>query len=147
MVLGVALIIGEAFAPSFGALGIGGIAAFVFGSIMLINTRAPGFQVAPGVIGGVAAAAAILLLLIVLLFVHARRQRVQTGAQGLIGSECVALEDFTEQGRVHLHGESWLAVTATPARRGDVLVVTATQGLKVHVRSKRADDPSFTKTT
>lgn len=143
ILLGVALMIAEGFAPSFGALGLGGIAAFVFGSIMLMNTHAPGFQVSLAVIGGIAVAAALLLLMIVLMFIRARRQHVQTGHEGLIGNECVALEEFSHEGRVRLHGESWLAVSNTPVKRGDVLIVTATQGLKVFVRaSSPASDAS-----
>ncbi len=75
MGLGVALIIGEAFAPSFGALGTGGIAAFVIGSIMLFDDNAPGFQIARSLIGAIALAAAILMLLIAVVFMRTRRTR------------------------------------------------------------------------
>src|SRR5690606_22207264 len=51
MVLGIALIIAEAFSPSFGALGLGGIIAFVIGSIILMDTEVPGFQIARSLIG------------------------------------------------------------------------------------------------
>ena len=59
MILGLALIVAEAFSPSFGALGLGGIAAFVFGSVILMDTEVPGFQVARTLIGGVALAGAV----------------------------------------------------------------------------------------
>src|SRR5690606_6982996 len=49
IVLGVGMLVGEAFSPSFGLLGLGGIAAFVFGSILLMDTGVPGYQVNLGV--------------------------------------------------------------------------------------------------
>ena len=63
IILGLALITAEAFAPSFGVLGVGGIAAFVVGSIILMDTKVPGFQIARALIGGVALAGGLVFLL------------------------------------------------------------------------------------
>ena len=60
IVLGIALMIAEAFAPSFGVLGVGGVLAFVIGSIILMDTEAPGFQIARPLIGGMALAGALV---------------------------------------------------------------------------------------
>lgn len=138
IVLGIGLIVAEAFAPSFGMLGLGGVAAFVFGSIMLMDTDVPGYEIPLGLIGGLATASALLLLLIVMMFLRSRRQRVHTGRAGLIGTRCVALEDFDSEGRVRLQGESWLAVCATPVARDQTLVVTAVDGLTVTVEPATA---------
>ncbi|WP_293623675.1 nodulation protein NfeD [Salinisphaera sp.] len=132
--LGIGLMIAEMFAPSFGILGLGGVAAFVFGSIMLMDTDVPGFEIPFGLIGGIAVASALLLFGILYMFLRSRRERIHTGHAGLIGSRCVALADFEREGRVLLHGESWLAVSPTPVARDDALVVTAAEGLKVFVR-------------
>ena len=141
IVLGIGLIVAEAFAPSFGMLGLGGMAAFVFGSIMLMDTDVPGYEIPLGLIGGLATASALLLLLIVVMFMRSRRQRVHTGREGLIGTRCVAIEDFDGEGRVRLQGESWLAVCATPVAREQTLVVTAVDGLTVTVEP--ATDRTF----
>ncbi len=69
--LGIALIVAEAFAPSFGALGVGGIVAFTIGSIMLFEGEVPGFHIARGLIGGMALAAAIVMLLTAGVFMRA----------------------------------------------------------------------------
>src|SRR5262249_14593345 len=62
ILLGIALIVAEAFAPSFGALGIGGVTAFVVGSIILMDTEVPGFEIARSLIGVVAFVGAMLAL-------------------------------------------------------------------------------------
>src|SRR5699024_9445301 len=56
IILGVALMVAEAFAPSFGILGLGGLAAFIFGSFMLMDTDVPGYQIPLSIILGLAVA-------------------------------------------------------------------------------------------
>jgi membrane-bound serine protease (ClpP class) len=133
MGLGIALIVGEAFAPSFGALGIGGIAAFVIGSLMLFDGSAPGFQIARGLIGGVALAAATLMLLTVGIFMRTRRTPVTTGVEQMLTEAAIALEDFSTTGLVDIHGETWRAVTQTAVSKGQRLRVLRVDGLTLHV--------------
>ncbi len=131
--LGIALIVAEAFAPTFGALGIGGIVAFTIGSIMLFEGQVPGFQIARGLIGGVAVAAAIIMLLSVGLFMRSRRVRVATGVEQLLQEPAVALEDFDSVGRVDIRGEIWRAVTRAPVKKGARLKVLRVEGLTLEV--------------
>ncbi|WP_206606185.1 NfeD family protein [Steroidobacter cummioxidans] len=131
--LGTALIVAEAFAPSFGALGVGGIVAFTIGSIMLFEGRVPGFQIARGLIGGIAVTAAIVMLLSVGLFMRSRRARVATGVEQLLREHAVALEDFDSVGRVDIRGEIWRAVTRTPIKKGARLKVLSIDGLTLEV--------------
>ena len=72
--LGVAMMVGEMAMPSFGSLGIGGIIAFVAGSVMLIDIEAPGYGISWQLIGGVALAAASLLLLLITMVARSRRR-------------------------------------------------------------------------
>lgn len=141
--LGAGLMIAEMFAPSFGILGLGGVTAFVFGSIMLMDTDVPGFEIPLGLISGIAIASALLLFVIIYMFLRSRRHSIQTGHAGLIGARCVAQDDFAQEGRVLLHGEYWFAESAQPVARGDKLVVTAADGLKVYVRPASPEDLSF----
>lgn len=133
MGLGIALIIAEAFAPSFGSLGIGGIVAFVMGSILLFDTDVPGFYIARGLIGGVALAAGIVMLLMVSVFMRARKAQVTTGVEQLLQGTAIALEDFDTSGRVDIHGEMWRAVTQTPVKKGQHLRVLRVDGLTLQV--------------
>jgi membrane-bound serine protease (ClpP class) len=133
IILGLALMTAEAFAPSFGALGLGGITAFVVGSIILLDTKVPGFQVARALIGGVALTGGLVFLLTAGFLVRARRQRVVTGAEQLLQETATALEDFEHTGMVRLHGEIWRAHSATPVRQGQRLRVLRVTGLTVEV--------------
>jgi membrane-bound serine protease (ClpP class) len=133
MILGLALITAEAFAPSFGVLGVGGIAAFVVGSIILMDTKVPGFQVARALIGGVALTGGLVFLLTIGLLVRTRREKVVTGPEQLLRETAVALEDFEHTGMVRLHAEIWRAHSATPVRQGQRLRVLRVTGLTVEV--------------
>lgn len=138
LLLGVALMIGEAFAPSFGVLGLGGVVAFVFGSIMLMDTGVPGYGVPMALVAAVATASALFMFLIVALFTRSRRRKVVTGREGLVGTAGVALADFDHKGRVRVHGEIWNARTGVPMRAGQPVRVVAVEGLTVTVEP--ADD-------
>jgi membrane-bound serine protease (ClpP class) len=133
MVLGLALIASEAFVPSFGALGIGGIASFVIGSIMLLDKDVPGFRVATGLIGGVAFGGGAIMLATVVFFARSRRQPVVTGVERMLKETAVALGDFEESGPVLVVGERWTAVSRTPVRKGQRLKVLRVDGLKLEV--------------
>lgn len=136
LALGIALMVGEAFAPSFGVLGLGGAAAFVFGSVMLMDTGVPGYTAPLGVIAAVGAASALIMFLIVALFVRSRRQQVSTGREGLQGSSARAMESFDERGWVMVHGERWAAITQSPVTNGQMLRITAVNGLTLSVESE-----------
>jgi membrane-bound serine protease (ClpP class) len=133
MILGIALIIAEAFAPSFGALGLGGVAAFVFGSVILMDTEVPGFQVARTLIGGVALAGAFVMLGAAMMFARARRRSVQTGREQMLREHAVAVEDFETTGLVRVHGEIWRAKSVTPIKEGQRLRIVRIEGLTLDV--------------
>jgi membrane-bound serine protease (ClpP class) len=133
MLLGLALIVAEAFTPSFGALGLGGIAAFVFGSVILLDTDVPGFQVARSLIGGVALAAGLVMLGTVTVFARSRRRSVETGQEQMLREHAVAIEDFEQTGFVRVHGEIWRAHSTTAVREGQRLRVVRIDGLMLEV--------------
>ncbi|MBS1247172.1 MAG: serine protease [Proteobacteria bacterium] len=130
MLLGAALMVAEAFAPGFGVLGLGGLAAFVIGSIILFDAEGAGFGVAWPVIAATAAVSATFFFGVVYLALRARRRAVVSGAEELIGSRGEALEDFAQGiGRVRVHSEEWQARAASPIQRGARVTVTGRDGL------------------
>ncbi|HEY8540639.1 MAG TPA: nodulation protein NfeD [Steroidobacteraceae bacterium] len=139
MILGLALIIAEAFTPSFGILGLGGIAAFVIGSIILLDTDVPGFEVAKGLIGGIALAGGAIVLLTASFFARSRRRPIETGEQQLLREPAVALESFDRTGFVRVRGELWRAVTPTPVKEGQRLRIVKVDGLTLEVRPEESD--------
>ena len=137
--LGVLLIVAETFVPSFGALGLGGIIAFVIGSIMLLDNDVPGFSIAWQVIGAMALAGSLLLLAIVSFAVRARRRPVVSGVEGLLRETAEALEDFEHKGLVRAQGETWTAVSASPVRAGQRLKIRKVDGLTLEVEPATTD--------
>lgn len=133
MVLGIVLMAAEAFVPSFGALGIGGVLAFVFGSIILIDTEAPGFAVSKPLIGGLALFSGAVVMSIIYFAMKGHRRPVETGMEAMVGALAVAREDFDQRGNVFIHGESWLAETAAPVRSGEQVRIKGFEGLLLHV--------------
>ena len=133
MALGVGLIIAESFSPSFGVLGIGGVVAFVVGSIILFDTGVPGFEVPLRLIGGVGLAAALLMLGLVVVLARSRSRPVVSGRESLAGRRAVALEDFEDAGPVLVQGERWHARSPTPVRKGQELFVQSVDGLRLEI--------------
>jgi membrane-bound serine protease (ClpP class) len=133
IILGTMLVVAEAFVPSFGTLGVGGLIAFVIGSIMLFDTSVPGFEVAMPIIGGIAFVAGLLLCGMVWMFARSRRRPVVTGVEHIVGSTAEAIEDFTEQGVVRLGGETWKAHSSAPLRSGQRVRVVRVEGLLLWV--------------
>jgi membrane-bound serine protease (ClpP class) len=139
ILLGIILIIAEVMAPSFGALGFGGVISIVIGSIILIDTDVPGFGVSRPLIGSIAAFASLGLLAIIWFAVRARHRPVVSGREELVGAAGVALENFAGEGHVFIHGERWNAMAETPVRAHQAVVVTAVEGLTLKVRPSSAN--------
>ncbi len=137
ILLGLAFIVGEAFVPSFGILGVGGIVAFVTGSVILMDGSHR--DISLPTIGGTAVVAAGFILWTVTRFIGLRRQHPVSGAEQITHEEGVALEDFPGdqghyRGHIRLSGERWNAVSDSPVHEGDRVRVTAIEGLTVTVR-------------
>jgi len=133
IVLGLILITAEFFVPSFGALGFGGIAAFVFGSLILIDTDVPGFEVATSIIAGIAFSGALVLAATIWLALRSRQHQVVSGMEEMRGMLAEALEDFDGRGQVWVHGERWTAQCAGAVSKGQRLRVRQVNGLVLQV--------------
>lgn len=133
MLLGVALMIGEAFAPSFGMLGIGGVIAFVIGSIILMDTQAPGFGIDLSVIATFAVLSVLMFVFVVGMALRARRRPVVSGQDELVGGIATVVEDFQGSGVVRIHSERWQARSAVPLRKDQQVRVTGVEGLVLRV--------------
>ncbi len=132
--LGIIFMLAEAFVPSFGALGIGGLIAFVTGSVILFDQESTGYAVSLPLILTLAVASAGFFLFIVGAAIKARRRPVVSGREEMLHSIGEALEDFQGQGRMLVHGETWRVESAQPVTRGDKLRVIAIEGLVLQVR-------------
>lgn len=133
IVVGIALIVAEAFIPSFGALGLGGIAAFIFGAIMMFDSGVPGFGISITFVVSLAVIAGGGLLLLVTYLVRLRNRGAVSGKGSIVGGTAVAMEDFEGKGRVWLEGEAWYAVSDRPVRKDQFVVVRRLDGLTLTV--------------
>ncbi|PQO22850.1 nodulation protein NfeD [Rhodobacteraceae bacterium WD3A24] len=139
ILLGVALMVAEAFAPSFGVLGIGGVAAIVLGATMLIDSDVPAFDISVPLIAAVAVAALGLTLIIARLAMRSLRARVVSGREELVGAEGEVLDWTGTTGHVWLHGERWQAKGDAPLAQGQRVRVRAVSGLKLIVEPPGGD--------
>jgi membrane-bound serine protease (ClpP class) len=134
IILGIILMIAEVIAPSFGVLGIGGIISMVIGSVILIDTDVPGLVVSRPLIGAIALAGSLGLMAIIGIAVKARKRPVVSGREQLVGAVGTTLSDFDQQGSVFVHSERWNAISRSPLREGQAVVVTGINGLTLEVR-------------
>lgn len=109
MALGVGLVVAEVLTPTLGVIGIGGVAAFTVGSIMLFHGDANGFGVNQGVIAGIALSSIITLGSVIWLLVRARRARPFSGDGQLVDQHGELLEALPTGGEAwaRINGERW----------------------------------------
>jgi membrane-bound serine protease (ClpP class) len=131
--LGIALLIAEAFTPSFGALGISGVVAFAVGSIFLFEGDVPGFTLSPAVIVAATGVGAGLALLAGTAAVRSRGQPVVTGNAVLLGRSGLVRAWSGTSGQVHVHGEQWQARAAAPMAPGQRVRIIGREGLTLLV--------------
>lgn len=141
LVVGVGLLVAEAFVTSYGLLAVAGVVAFVLGSLMLVDTPVPGWRIGLGLIVPMTIVVAAAILLLVSRAVEARRQPPLTGASALVGAlgEVVAsLEPAAAgqpaSGKVFVRGEIWDAVAGEPLPGGRRVRVVALQGNRLTVQ-------------
>ena len=133
VLLGLSFMIAEVFLPSYGALGIGGVIAFVVGALMLIDTDVPGFGIPVSLIATLAVTSAVFIFAVGAAALKARRRPVVTGSEQLIGSTGTMLDDSDAEGWARVHGEQWRVRTPAPLKRGQPVRVTGRDGLVLTV--------------
>ena len=144
LLVGMAFMLAEVFVPSFGALGIGGMIAFVIGSVMLLDTGVPGYGVSIPLIVTFALLSAGFFLLVVGMAIKARLRPIVSGMEQIVHSTGTAMDDFEREGWVRVHGEQWKAQSSVPLKRGDKIRVIAMDGLILTVEPHKADKPDKT---
>lgn len=137
IVLAAGLFIAEYFTTSFGGFTAGGIAALVFGSIILFSST-PGVAVSPGLIIGVAAGAAAFSIFVLGAVIRGQRRQKATGREGMLGRTAIARSPLNPRGTVMAEGELWTAILEDegPAAPGDELVIVSVEHLQLRVRRK-----------
>jgi membrane-bound serine protease (ClpP class) len=136
VMFGLMLMVGEAFLPSFGVLGLGGIVAFVAGGLMLIDTELPGYGIPKALIGTLGVASALLLTGTARLALVTRRRPVTSGAAALIGVTAKVERVAPSGGReawIRIEGELWQAASGLPLSPSQTVKVVGRRGLTLDV--------------
>ncbi len=131
MLLGLAFMITEAFMPSFGILGVGGIIAFTIGSIILLDEE--GYAVSIPMIIGNALVSAVFFIWVLGMIIRIRRKPSVSGQEQMLDAIGKVQQAFEHQGYILLNGESWQAVSNAPVETGQQVRVKSVDGLVLHV--------------
>jgi membrane-bound serine protease (ClpP class) len=123
----------EAKFQTHGVLTIGGIVVMVIGALMLVDGPIPEMRVRLTTALAVAVPMGLITVFLVGLVLKARRAKVVTGKEGLVGGIGVAQTVLTPEGKVFINGEIWNAVAAAQVNPGDRVRVRAVKGLVLEV--------------
>jgi membrane-bound serine protease (ClpP class) len=134
LVLGMAFIVFELLISSFGVLGLGGIIAFVTGSILLLDINSPGYQIAWSLVMIMTVFTVIFFFIVVKLATNSMRQKIISGKEAMIGSDGEVVTFENNQGTVRIGGETWNATCNHPLIAGQKIRVTHLKGLSLTVK-------------
>ncbi|WP_433706233.1 NfeD family protein [Paraburkholderia sacchari] len=139
VMLGLACLIAEAFLPTFGVLGFGGIVSFAVGALMLINTDVPGYGIPLPLIAGLALGGAAFVAAVSSVALRARRRPVVSGSEAMVGSIGEIIDEgltpghASASGWARVHGERWRVTCEVPLATGSQVRVTGRHGLLLSV--------------
>lgn len=133
ILLGIAFFAAEAFVPSHGALGAGGVAAFAFGALLLVDTDVPGFGVPTWFVAALTLVSGAVVIAIAGMAARARRRPVVSGAANLVGAPGEVIEFGGGQGWAHVAGERWRVTADQPLHPHQRVRVVALDGLTLRV--------------
>jgi membrane-bound serine protease (ClpP class) len=134
MVLGIGLLIGEAFAPSFGILGIGGIISLTLGSFFLFDTEGSDLIVDRSIIFTAVATLGAFVLAISYLVFRSQKSKPTMGLQGLIGEIGEVRGKLSPTGKIFVHGEYWNAEADGEIDVGEKVQVVGYEGMSLKVK-------------
>ena len=132
--LGIALLVAEAFLPTFGAVGVGGAIALAIGSLLLFDTQNSDLGVARSIVFAAVGTLSAYMLFIGYLVVRTQKRQKTLGTEGMLGEIGEARTALNPTGRVFIHGEQWSAEGEEEIGPGEKVQVVAVDGLRLKVR-------------
>lgn len=133
LILAFALFALEMKYTAHGILGLGGTVAMVLGAVMLISSPWPEMRIHLATAVALAIPFSAITMLLLSLAVRARRAKVETGQEGMLGETGSAITALSPEGKVFVRGEYWDAVADVPVPVGGRVRVTAIHQLKLTV--------------
>ena len=134
VLLGVGLLVGEAFFPNFGVLGVGGIVSLALGSLLLFDTPTSDFGVDRSIVFTAVGTIGSFVLAISYLVFRSQKTSPALGKEGLIGQIGEVRGRLAPTGRIFVHGENWRAEADAPIDVGEKVRVVGYDGMQLKVR-------------
>jgi membrane-bound serine protease (ClpP class) len=134
ILLGIALLIGEAFAPSFGILGIGGIISLTLGSFFLFDTESSDLVVDRSIIFTTVATLGAFVLAVSYLVFRSQKSKPTMGLEGLLGEVGEVRGKLNPTGKIFVHGEHWNAEADGEIDVGEKVEVVGYKGMSLKVK-------------
>jgi len=135
--IGIALMAAEVFTVGFGVLGIGGVIAFVFGSLILFDEKTLGVDISLSLIAAFAAVSAAVFIYLLKVIIAERKQKPKTGVEEIIGAVATVVKKSEKGYKVSIHSEIWNAVSKEEAEVGEEVIVETIEGLTLHIKPKK----------
>jgi len=135
LLLAFALFVLEAKFATHGILGIGGTVCMILGAVMLINSPVPEMRIHLSTAIALALPFSFITMFLLTLVLRARRSKVVTGQEGMIGEMGTAVTPLAPEGRILVRGEYWDAVSGAPVAAGGPVRVVAMDKLKLTVEA------------
>ena len=136
ILLGIVLMIAEVFVAGFGILAIGGIVAFVSGSLLLFDAHTLGVDISLSLIAASVFVSLLCFIYILQSIVKSRKTKPKTGMEQMIGMEGEVVKKTRDHYLVHVHSETWDATAQKPLEVGDRVIVTGIEGLTLQIKEK-----------
>lgn len=133
IILGIAFMVAEVFITGFGILGMGGVVAFAFGSLLLFDAQTLGVGVSIPLIIAFSLVSLGFFIFVLQFLLHSKSVKVVTGTEEMIGADAVVMEVTDRGNRVRCHGEIWSAESAVELKVGQNVRVESLSGLTLHV--------------
>ncbi|MCH8055115.1 MAG: hypothetical protein IH857_03035 [Deltaproteobacteria bacterium] len=134
ILLGIALLVGEAFVPSFGILGIGGAVSLGLGSLLLFDAEGSDLTVDRSTVFTTVFTLSALMLLLGYLVFKSQTRKPTLGMEGLIGEIGEVRLKMNPDGKVFVHGEYWNAEGDGEITVGEKVRVVGFEGMRLKVR-------------
>jgi membrane-bound serine protease (ClpP class) len=136
IVFAIVLFLLEIKIPSYGILSIGGVVSLIIGSVMLIDSSLPFFQISWKVILGAAITTTLFFLFAIGLALRTFRKKPTTGKEGLVGEEGIVIEDLKPMGVIEVHGEIWKAIAENRIKKGQTVQVEEVDSKHLRLKVK-----------
>ncbi len=126
----------EAKFATHGILGLGGIVLLTLGGLLLVDGPIPQMRVQLWTALGVSVPLGLITVFLMTIALRARRSKVVTGLQGMIGAVGEARTDIDPEGKVFVQGELWNAHARSRVGLGEHVVVRKVDGLELEVEKR-----------